>query len=239
MRVATTLLFALALACGGQTATASTLARKLDAKAASERKAAALELAKLGERAEPAVPALNKTVLDPEADVRLAAVSALVAVGAAGRRGLATALNDSEESVRLAAANGLAKLGPAAGKSSPNLIDALDDPSTAVAEAARRAVTAIGEDAVPPLLRVVIFGSNAAREHATVALVAIGEPSLPGLVEAMDSNSVEARKAALSAVASILDSAAPPAELDAALRERFEDDDASVAEAARRLHARL
>lgn len=200
---------------------------------------AAIALGKLGAKAKPVVPELQKRVLDPDLEVRLAVVEALAAIGADGRRGLSAALNDGNAKVREAAALGLASLGPNAAPAVANLIAALEDEEVAVAEAARRALVAIGADAIEGLQRELVSGPAATRKHATVALSALGEPALPGLIRVLEADAPAARKAALAAIATILESAPAPPELAPALEACFADTDPQVAEAARRLHARI
>lgn len=239
MRSALILATVVALGCGSRSADADALARGLASSDASQRKAAAVALQKLGGDAKPALRALEKALLDTDVEVRLAVIGALVTQGEPARRGLALALTDAEPQVRIAAARGLMGLGPLATESIPNLIDALDDPSDDVAEAVRSALVAIGPPTIEALGREVVHGSTESRHHAAVALAALGAAALPRLMVLLEANSPEARAAALSAVATIAESATPPDDLDAALRKRFDDDNPEVAEAARRLHARL
>lgn len=240
---ASTLLLALALmpACGGNKNEPDpvAIARTLESGDPEARRMAAVALGKLGDKAKPVVPELQKRVLDPDPEVRLAVVEALAAIGADGRRGLSAALNDGDAKVREAAALGLASLGPNAAPTVANLIAALEDEESAVAEAARRALVAIGADAIEGLQRELVSGPATTRQHATVALSALGEPALPGLILALEANHPEARKAALAAIATILESTDPPPELPPALEACFTDTNPQVAEAARRLHARI
>ncbi|MBL4687710.1 MAG: hypothetical protein JKY37_24150, partial [Nannocystaceae bacterium] len=152
---------------------------------------------------------------------------------------LATALNDGDATVRLAAAKGLRTLGTAASQSTPNLIAVLDDDASDVATEARAALVAVGVDTIPGLLRVVAIGSGQARHHATVALIALGQPSLPGLITTLAATSVQARKASIAAIATILEDTEAPDSLAPALVPLLTDKDPEVAEAARRLSARL
>ena len=240
---ATTLLLTLALtaACGETRhgPDPAALAGALESEDPEARRMAAQALGKLGADAKPVLPTLQKKVLDPNVDVRLAVVEALASIGAEGRRGLAAALNDQDPKVREAAARGLASLGPNAAEAIANLVGALGDEDSAVSDAARGALVAIGEPAVEGLLRELVNGTATTRDHATVALAAIGEPALPGLLLALDANAPEARKAALGAIATILEGTEAPPELQPALEACFADTDPEVAEAARRLHARI
>jgi HEAT repeat protein len=111
--------------------------------AARLREQAALLLARLGPRAEPAVPGLLEGLADPDPEARRAVQSALRHVGPGSVPGLITALRHRQAAVRAGAAELLGDqqdLGPAVGKAATPLVAALRDRDAGVREQAAGAL---------------------------------------------------------------------------------------------------
>src|SRR5205814_8924280 len=94
------------------------------------RVAATKALARIGTPAQPAVPALLRSLKDRSAAVRSCAAGALgwVGPGAEAVPPLIEALSDEDAEVRRCAAFALSQLGPLAEAAVPGLIERLPDP---------------------------------------------------------------------------------------------------------------
>ncbi|KAF0244943.1 MAG: putative NTPase [Planctomycetota bacterium] len=103
---------------------------------------------------EEALPLLQRGLLDPVREVRLAAAELHVRIARDADEGIpvlsAIALDSKgPEALRVRALEALTALGPRALPAAGALVKAIGDPRTAVAEAAERALGVLGEEAIP------------------------------------------------------------------------------------------
>lgn len=150
------------------------LRRQLRSTDAAERKAAALALGKMGDKAEKAIPALQRTLLDARPEVRLAAVGALSQIGPKAAPALLYAQTTGNAEVAKAAKQGIARLGP---QRVPALIEALKDPLARVRSQAAKALGALGAEAAnaaTPVAKLLDDEEPDVRVAAADALRGIG-----------------------------------------------------------------
>jgi HEAT repeat protein len=151
----------------------------------------------MGPEAETAIPALLKSLQDPQAAVRKAAADALGNLGVAAKEAvpaLATLLSDKESAVRGPAARALGRIGPEAKPAIRALAELLDD-KTEYKEGVTMVYWAIGnplEDFAKTLC---------VRDNAAEALRQIGpEATLPALTDLLGDEKAEVRRAAAEAL---------------------------------------
>jgi HEAT repeat protein len=191
-----------------------------------------------------ALPALSKSLHDPDVRVRLAVANVLDLMGqeaAPAAGALAEALKDRDIFVRWAAARALGNINlgninPADGKAAVrNLGRLLFDRDLDPRLAAAATLEHYGKDAVaavPLLARAVGFGDAEGRVAAIHALVAIGpdaKPAVPSLAQALSDPDDRVRQAAGEALGSLgpLAQSAEPA-----LRRALNDPEGTVRRAA-------
>lgn len=105
-----------------------------------------------------AVTAFRPATPFREWTVRETAADALARIGKPAVPALVRTLDDPDANARVQAANALARLGPAAADAVPALTEALDDPDPLVRQAAARALGQIGpaaESAIPALVEIL------------------------------------------------------------------------------------
>jgi len=119
---------------------------------------AAYSLARMGEGAAAAVPALADALRDEREPVRTSAAYAMSAAGSAAIEPLSEALSDEREDVRLVAAHGLTQMGGVAASTLVGALDSSEEPARGLAafalgdmgrvsgEAATRGVSALAGD---------------------------------------------------------------------------------------------
>jgi HEAT repeat protein len=187
-----------------------------------------------------ALPALGKSLSDPDVRVRLAAVTALDLMGqdaAPAARALNHALKDPDIFVRWAAARALGNIDPADGKIAvPNLGRLLFDPDLDPRLAAAATLEHYGRDAtaaVPDLIRATSVGDAEIRIAVIHAIEAIGaddaRSAVPALAQALSDPDDRVRQAAAEALGgfgSVAKSAEP------ALRRALDDKEPTVRRAA-------
>jgi len=194
---------------------------------ATVRLEAARSIARLGARAQSAVPALVEALGDDDADVRAAAARAIGAVGPAAQSAvpaLLAALEDKGQfstfqgdvptrlPVWAAVSDALGDVGPAA---LPDLIAALDDDHPQVFAGAASAIRHIGPEAkgaVGPLVELVKKDDPFARRAGIYGLIGIGpeaEAAVPPLIEALEAESFHTRYWACRALRAIGPGAKP------------------------------
>jgi HEAT repeat protein len=167
----------------------------------------------MGPDAEMAIAALTQALKSPDADVRLAAVKALTAIGAKKSHraveDLAPLLKDSSQNVRIATSLLLGQMGLEAKAAIPDLTTALDDPSVTVRLNAIAALSLMGNTAkaaVPQLLRALYDPHPEMREKAAIALGRMGQdakPAVNGLAQVLNDSDPKLRVAAATALGQI------------------------------------
>lgn len=152
------------------------LRRQLRSVVASEREAAAIELGKMGPDAEKAISALQRTVIDNRARVRMASTRALGQIGVRAVPALLYARSTRDAEVRKAATQGIHQL---ADQQVSALSLALKNP---LAQVRQQAAIMLGElgakagEAASALSHRLKDEENDVRVAAIVALRKIGEP---------------------------------------------------------------
>lgn len=149
------------------------------------RRSAALTLAKLGPRAEPAVPELVKLLADRDDSVKSAAVAALAAVGPKAKAAvpalLAIAKNQSAPQ-RTDALTALGTVGQADPAVLEVLLAGLDDAPNVV-KTASATLGKFGASAVEPLVKLLKTSpKQTVREQAAATLAQVGEPAVSTLL---------------------------------------------------------
>jgi HEAT repeat protein len=201
----------------------------------NQRLHAAMVLGLMGDAAQPAVPALVEALRDRSAQVRRMVTAALNEIGPAARTAvpaLVTALRDRCDTVRCRAAMELAGLGPGARAAVPALSAALKDVDAVVCRWAAFALGEVGPkaaSAAPALLDLLRGDCPITRAIAAVALRKLGAAALPALLLGLKDNAARVRRQAAIILGKI---AEPQDVLFPALREAFNDSDASVRAAA-------
>ena len=127
----------------------------------------------LGRIGQVALPALDRSLKDPNPSVRAGAVQVLLQMplgqGSVIPQ-LITALKDTDRSVRYMAAEGLGKLGSTAESAIPDLVLALKDPEESVRSSASTALGRMGTLAVPALTQASQDPDPTLRSRATLLL---------------------------------------------------------------------
>lgn len=132
-------------------------------------------LAKMGERAESAVPALIKAAKCRNADIRWSAVETLGWIGGARAvTALTKASRDDDDAVKMMAAKSLGKIGTGAQAALPVLIEMLKKEGEYIRNEVNDALANMGEPALRALLAAVKQGVLT-REQAEPAMQAIRE----------------------------------------------------------------
>jgi len=176
---------------GGQDDVAA-LARELDAPDVSARIEACQALARLGVKAEAAVPQLVRALQADSVELQRAAALALAEMGegaAAAVPALTANLKSSDALVRSYAAHALGELGPAAREATEALIDVLADRDATVRREARDALRDIrpGKEVALPLFARMLTTSDPADAAAAVGVLAeAGAAAIPALTAALD-----------------------------------------------------
>jgi HEAT repeat protein len=134
--------------------------------ASGVRSAAAKSLAILGSKAEIAVPALLRSLHDPESYVGFDAAAALAKIGSPSVPGLINALKNDDARVRHSAAYALGEMGPQAERAIPTLIQKLADTDPQVRSSSASSLTEIGYPHIAALSNIVDHADAAAREVA-------------------------------------------------------------------------
>jgi HEAT repeat protein/lysophospholipase L1-like esterase len=157
------------------------LLRALDDPASGVRAAAATALARAGEDARPAGPALVARLDDPDENVRLRAADALVAIGPSPTwlPRLIELLEQEASPAQAVAARVVAAMGPAAREAVPSLVAAIGESDDVTRSAIALALAQIGPDAraAVPALLAVMAGQGEARFRAVEAVGLIRDPS--------------------------------------------------------------
>ncbi len=167
------------------------------------RRSAAASLAKAGPLAAAALPALARSLADPDREVRHSAVWALGRMGpivcsdpsaVQGLNRLVKSSRESEE-VREAAVSAVAEIGPCA-EVMPALLQASTDPNVRVRVAAARGMARNPDSPeVPAALAVLLTDSNEeVIEAAAMALTQIGSAGAPPLVAGLGSPLEQTRR---------------------------------------------
>jgi len=182
-----------ALALGGAALAqdAAQFAAALRSESVQERRDAAMALARLGEGAAPALPALLTAVSDADEETRY---YALLALGEAGGKApeVVPALSarlaaNHSAAIRCAAAHALGRIGPAAAPAAPALAEMLRSHNERVRCTGATALAAIGEAAGDVLLAGLRNPDETVR--LTVASALRGGPHDAGLRAAIDNAS--------------------------------------------------
>jgi HEAT repeat protein len=185
---------------------------------------------------------LVEALRDPETDVRVAALTALGAIGdAAGAEGILTAVRESEAGrtaemaarIRAAASEALGQLGP---KAAPRLVAALKDKNARVREAAIAGLGGVGGSDVERALAAALGDDRSAiRQAAALALArAAGQRAIEPLAAALAHRDPQTRRSAAEALGAIGGDEAAST-LSAAVREK----DQAVREAVVRALGRI
>ncbi len=218
-----------ALPVQGQEVEAKALLSQLDSPDAKTRVEACYELARLGIRAEGALPQLVKSLKSNQVDEQRVAALALASMGEAAAvavPALADNLTAKDYRVRAAAAYALGKIGPAAGDAVRALIAASADDDVTVQHHVWEALLRVD---LPPDVALSLFAralgsaSDADAAKLADALGEAGAAAVPELIKAMADNN--ARYWACIALANIGPSAAPAVE---ALGKTLGSDEAEV-----------
>ncbi len=189
--VAWTCVLVLALRVDGQE-DAAALARQLDAPDVEARLNACRELARLGVKAQGAVPQLTQALQAGDAAQQRLAAVALASIGqsaTAAVPALVECLAAEDAQVRAAAAYALGRIGPGARAATEPLVRAFTDPDATVRRQVRGALHDIGappEVVVPLFVQTLEAASPTDAAAAIHTLVEVGASAVPGLVKALD-----------------------------------------------------
>jgi HEAT repeat protein len=195
---------------------AAALAGQLDSPDVKVRVDACQALAKLGIKAQVAVPPLIKALQADDAELQRAAALALAELGegaVAAVPALAENLKAEDPQVRSYSAHALGEIGPAARGATEALIAALADKDETVRREVRDALREIkpGKEVAVPLFAKMLTNASPADAAAAVQTLAeAGEAAVPALIAALDNK--EAAYWACLALAEIGPKAAPAVE---------------------------
>jgi len=195
--------------------------------------AAAVELAKLGPRAAPAVAELVAALRGLGDPLTLKAGDALARIGPAALPALSRCARGAGRHQRLRCLEIIEQLGLRATAAIPLLIDLLGDPSPTVRHRAIQALRSTGPKALPALKKGLAAKRFFARAAAARALAAFGRKALAALKGALDDRQPAVRLAVVESIGAI---GAPARDL---LRRARQDPNPAVRRAAARALARL
>lgn len=194
-------------------ADAEELAERLGSSSKETRRQAAFELARLGEKARPALGALVKALGDRDQQVLFQVAQALAGIGppaAPAVPGLVRNLKSGDRQVSYRSAYALGRIGaPAA----PALIELLGSSSSRARAAAALALSWVqpaSAEAVERLVGTLGDDESVVRRNASEALGNYGESVAPRLARALASEEVAIRRGASRAL-SLMGAAAKPA----------------------------
>lgn len=145
------------------------------------RSAGAKGLELLGPMAEPAVPALLRTLHDGELEIAMDAASALAQIGKVSVPGFVSALASTAVNTRRAAAYGLGQIGPAAEPAIPFLIVTLEDVDPQVRASSAYSLATIGTPSIAALSNIIDHADAPAREAAVQEFLRLNR-SMRGMV---------------------------------------------------------
>lgn len=142
------------------------------------------------------IPALVKTLNDPNEAVRLAASDRLAKMGEPAVSALIEALKSDEPKVLLLAVRALERIGPDAKAAVPALEDLFLDSKHDLFAPAARALAKIGKDSLFVFIAALKDDRDEIRSAAIQSLAAIGVEAAPALVDALGDERVETRRLA-------------------------------------------
>ena len=201
------------LSAGGGGADIGELAGRLGDSSKETRRQAAFELARLGEKAAPALDSLVEALGDRDPQVLFQVAQALAGIGPAAAPavpGLIRNLRSGDRQVSYRSAYALGRIGSAA---APALIGELGSSSSRVRAAAARALSWVrpaSPEAVERLIVAFRDDENTVRRNASEALGNYGEAVAPRLAKALGSEEDATRRGAARAL-SLMGSGAKPA----------------------------
>lgn len=205
---------------------------------------AAFEIARMGEAAKSAVPALLRALGSKEAGVRSAATKALDKIGPVTAEvvpALTKAVADTDWGVQEAAIISLAGMGPAAKSSSPALIRALDNPFVGEQSVAALIAVAPGDkDVLAVLVKALAHPNDKVRAAVLAALGkagACGGDNLPLVIGALSDKRSEVRARAAEVLCGLGRDSAP--QIVPALVKALDDKDGGVRRSAVRSLGRM
>ena len=228
------LLLALAFpaAAQGKGADLDELGKRLASSSKETRRQAAFELARLGQKAAPALDALVQALGDRDQQVLFQVSQALAGIGpeaAPAVPGLIRNLRSGDRQVSYRSAYALGRIGAPA---VPQLIEALGSSSSRVRAAAARALSWVRPappEAVEKLIAAFTDDESDVRRNASEALGSYGKAVAPRLAQALGGEEVEIRRGASRALSLMGSGAAPAA---SALAGVLDDSDSEVRAAA-------
>lgn len=172
----------------------------------ADKVAAAVTLADLGPKAEPAVPALITALQGKNEDVRLNCALALGRIGAPAVKPLGALLAGDRSSDRFYAVWALGMIGPAAKETAPAVVKLLADRDEHVRRKAAFALGRIGPEpqaAIGPLIGLLADANGDVRQSASEALARFGAQGVPALIDALKSDSPALQREAARALGRI------------------------------------
>jgi HEAT repeat protein len=174
--------------------------------AVMNRYAAAEALKVLGTNAQDALPALSKTLSDPNVLLSSAAGLALGKIGPPAVPALVQALDNGDYNVRANACAALAEIGPASSPAIPRLVRILQDENGPIVSTASYTLSRIGGESVPALLPLLVNTNFMVRRWAVYALNYVGpqaRPAIPAVIKLLQDTNVQVRTIAVSAISAI------------------------------------
>jgi HEAT repeat protein len=209
------------------------LACQLGADDAAVALAAAVELAKLGPRAAPAIDQLVAALRGLGDPLTLKAGDALARIGPPALPALSRCARGGDRHQRLRCLEIIYQLGPRAAAAIPLLTELLRDPHPIVRHRAIQALGNVGPKALPALKKALADKRFFTRAAAARGLSAFGRKALPALGQALGDRQSAVRLAVVEALATI------GAAARGLLRRAGQDPDPAVRRAAARALARL
>jgi HEAT repeat protein len=205
-------LFASACIAAEKPADPAQLASQLSSSDVVVRREASYQLAMLGAKAAPALPALIKALNDADKQVWMNAIAAVAAIGPEAKDAIPTLLADFDsksasrqrsyyrDQVIIRTSYALTRIGPAA---IPPLIDGLRSHDTMMRSGAARALGGMGpaaKAAIPALLENLGHKDASVQQDVIDALGSIGAAAKPKLIEALSSDDPRQRSTAALAL---------------------------------------
>jgi len=173
--------------------------------------AAAKALGLIGPEAQPAVPALARSLHDQSRQVRLEAATAMARIGKVSVPMLVEALHDPDPEVRHAAAYALGEIGPEAHAAVPRLLEMLSETNGPLRTSVAYSLGRIGPSDLSALVNLLEHGSAASQVEAAKLLVGYYRSlrrTIPAIGKRATNESPAIRQQALESLSVIRDAQA-------------------------------